>query len=111
MARASSVVVLALLMFAVIGLASAAEKSSPSDASADDYDEDYSIDDIRSGASANGVVAAPLGGPVPPGAFDHAKGGVPSTTSATTAASSSSSVHFSAVAGVASAALAAAFYF
>ncbi|KAG2410426.1 uncharacterized protein HKW66_Vig0010910 [Vigna angularis] len=95
---------MALLVFAVIGLASAAEKTD------DDYDGDYSIGDISNEASHNGIVAAPLGGPVPPGAFDHAKGGV-STTSATAASSSASSMHFYSVAGVASAALAAAFYF
>lgn len=105
MARACRVVVLALLMFAVIGLASAAAEKTD-----DDYDGDYSIGDISSEASHNGIVAAPLGGPVPPGAFDHAKGGV-TTTTTTTAASSASSIHFSTVAGVASAALAAAFYF
>jgi len=108
MARACRVVVLALLMFAVVGLASAADKSAaPADSATDDYnDDDYPIGAIGDGAAANGVVAAPLGGPVPPGAFDNAKGG--DSTPATAAANP---IHFSAVAGVASAAVAAAFYF
>ncbi|KAK7369278.1 hypothetical protein VNO80_11314 [Phaseolus coccineus] len=107
MARARRVVVLALLMFAVVGLASAAEKTAaPADSNAADYDDDdYSIGAIGSGAAANGVVAAPLGGPLPPGAFANAKGGdtAPSTAAAYP-------IYFSAIAGVASAAVAAAFY-
>ncbi|KAH1237006.1 hypothetical protein HKD37_08G021741 [Glycine soja] len=105
MARASRVVVLALVMFAMIGLACAAPAPEASD---DDYEgDDYSIGALTSGAasSPNGVAAAPIGGPVPPGAFDNAKGGLAPS------AASSSLAHFSTVAGAASAALAGFFYF
>ncbi|RZC12881.1 hypothetical protein D0Y65_012573 [Glycine soja] len=111
MARARRVVVLAVVMFAIIGLACAKNPAPAPEASADDYeDDDYSIGALTAASGAasspNSVVAAPIGGPVPPGAFDNAKGGSPSS-----AAASSSLGHFSAVAGAASAALAGLFYF
>ncbi|KAK7399629.1 hypothetical protein VNO78_10816 [Psophocarpus tetragonolobus] len=77
MARASAsasarrIVVVGLMMLAIVGVA-CAEKSTPTD----DYDdEDYSIGTLadEAASSPNGVVAAPIGGPVPPGAFYNAK--------------------------------------
>ncbi|RDX89488.1 hypothetical protein CR513_28782, partial [Mucuna pruriens] len=110
MARASTVVVLTLVMFALIGMACAADSAAtPDNSSDDDYvldgDDDYSIGSFSADAdSPNSVVPGPLGGPVPPGAFDHAQGSPSSAVS--------SDLHrFSAVAGTASAALAGLFYF
>lgn len=102
MARARHVALLALVMLAMIGLACAADapKSEPSE---DDYEEDDDSEFLvgtrsTDPPSANRVVAAPIGGPVPPGAFD---------TSPPSAASS-----LSAVAGtVAAGAIAGFFYF
>lgn len=110
MARARRVVVLAVVMFAIIGLACAKNPAPAPEASADDYeDDDYSIGALTAASGAasspNSVVAAPIGGPVPPGAFDNAKGGLAPS------AASSSLAHFSTVAGAASAALAGFFYF
>lgn len=102
MARSRHVVVLALIMLAMIGLSCAADPPRPSD---DDYEEDDDSEFLvgtRRGdpPSANGgVVAAPIGGPVPPGAFDGAP-------------SAASSVQFSAIVGTAvTAAVAGIFYF
>ncbi|XP_061365786.1 anther-specific protein BCP1 [Gastrolobium bilobum] len=104
MARARHVVVLALVMFAIIGLACATEAPKPS---ADDYEDDDNeyLTGTRSGdaPSPDGVIAAPIGGPVPPGAFD--------TPPSTPSAASSSLQHVSAVAGAATATLAGFFYF
>ncbi|KAJ1386158.1 hypothetical protein SESBI_41076 [Sesbania bispinosa] len=94
-------------MFAIIGLASAASAPTTSPT-----DEDYLEDDnefligTRNGDahSPSSVVAAPIGGPVPPGAFDNAQAAAPS-------AAFSSLHHLSAFAGAATVALAGFFYF
>ncbi|CAI8618879.1 unnamed protein product [Vicia faba] len=102
MARSRHVVVLALIMLAMIGLSCAADPPMPSE---DDYEEDDSefLIGTRRGdpPSANGgVIAAPIGGPVPPGAFD--------TPPAKNAASS---IQFSAVGTAVATAVAGIFYF
>ncbi|KAK7359048.1 hypothetical protein VNO77_00993 [Canavalia gladiata] len=91
-----------LVMFAIIGFASAADSAA---APADDYEMDD--DDALIGTAGQGrapsphsVVAAPIGGPVPPGAFD-------TKASAPSAASSSLHKFSTVVAGAATAALAA----
>lgn len=109
MARARRVVVLALVMFAIIGLAYAAEAPTKSPTDESDYEEEdneFMIGTKRGVTpSPNAVVAAPIGGPVPPGAFDE-------STPPSAAASSISIPHFSALAGAAAtAALAGSFFF
>ncbi|RDX93306.1 hypothetical protein CR513_24449, partial [Mucuna pruriens] len=108
MARASTVVVLTLAMFALIGLACAADSAAAPPISSDDYildGDDDTIGSLSAGAaSPNSVVPGPLGGPVPPGAFDHARGSASSAVS--------SDLHrFFVFAGAASAALAGFLYF
>ncbi|CAK8578730.1 unnamed protein product [Lathyrus sativus] len=101
MARSQHVILLALIMLAMIGLSRAADPPMPSE---DDYEEDDDefLIGTRSGdppSASRGVVAAPIGGPVPPGAFDSTKSAAPST-------------QFSAIVGTAvSAAVAGLFYF
>ena len=112
MARARHVVVLALVMFAIIGLACAADP--PMGISDDFLEEDYDYDDMigtrpvegEGALPPNSVLAAPIGGPVPPGAFDNNK-----QQNSTPSAASSSLHRVSAVAGAATAALAGFFYF
>ncbi|XP_039685119.1 anther-specific protein BCP1-like [Medicago truncatula] len=99
MAHSRYVVILALVMLAMIGLAYAADAPAPIEDDGDEY-----LVGTRSGdpPSAGGIVAGPIGGPVPPGAFD-------STAPAPNAAST---VYFSTVAGTAAtAAIAGFFYF
>ncbi|GAU35919.1 hypothetical protein TSUD_69520 [Trifolium subterraneum] len=103
MARERHVKILALVMLAMIGFAYAADAPQPS---VDDYEEDDD-DEFLVGTRLGdpplpgGIVAAPIGGPVPPGAFDTP----PPTAGA-------SSIHISAVAGTAAtAAIVGFFYF
>jgi len=101
MAHSRPVVILALVMLAMIGLAYAADAPAP--VIEDDGDE-YLVG-TRSGdppSASGGIVAGPIGGPVPPGAFD----------STAPAPSAASTVYFSTVAGTAAtAAIAGFFYF
>lgn len=107
MARARHVFILGLVLFNIIVLASSAAEAPKSSASNDteadnDYEDTIGTGDGAAAASPNSVVAGPIGGPVPPGAFDGAQAGAPS-------AASSSLHHFSAVAGAT--AVAGFFYF
>jgi hypothetical protein len=104
MARERHVMILALVMLAMIGFASAADAPKPSEDDYEDDDDSEFLIGTRKGDPPlpGGIVAAPIGGPVPPGAFD------------TTAPPSgdASSIHLSAVAGTAAtAAIAGFFYF
>lgn len=107
MARARYVVVLAFVMFAIIGIARAAEAPSTNESDYEEDDTEFMIGTKGGDAPSPGtVVAAPIGGPVPPGAFDNAN------AQAEAPASAASSLHqVSAVAGAATAALAGFFYF
>ncbi|CAL0325089.1 unnamed protein product [Lupinus luteus] len=110
MARARHVFLVALVLFNIVvlsyGVAEAPKTASPSNDSAE-VDDDYEgvIGTGESGAaSPNSVVAGPIGGPVPPGAFDEAnKAGAPS-------AATSSLRHLSAAAGAAATAVPSFFY-
>jgi hypothetical protein len=100
MAHSRHVVILALVMLAMIGLTYAADAPAPIEDDGDEY-----LVGTRSGdppSASGGIVAGPIGGPVPPGAFD----------SIAPAPSAASTVYFSTVAGtVATAAIAGFFYF
>ena len=104
---ARQVVVIALVLFAVVGMAFAqnAKGSAPTPAPTDLNEELVSNDIIGTsddGAkSPSAVQAAPIGGPVPPGAFNSAPG----------ASSAASALHVSALAGAAAIALVGFFYF
>ncbi|KAF1876160.1 hypothetical protein Lal_00006791 [Lupinus albus] len=111
MARARHVFLVALVLFNIIvlsyGVAEAPKASSSSNGSAE-VDDDYEgvIGTGASGAvSPSSVVAGPIGGPVPPGAFDKAnKASAPS-------AATSSLQHFSVVAGATAATAVAGFFY
>jgi len=104
MAHSRHVVILALVMLAMIGLAYAADAPAPSESDWEEDDDEYLIGTRRGDppSASGGIVAGPIGGPVPPGAFD----------SIAPAPSAASTVYFSAVAGTAAtAAIAGFFYF
>ncbi|CAL0306545.1 unnamed protein product [Lupinus luteus] len=103
MARARNVFLVALVLFNLIVISyGAAETPKASDSSNDtaEVDDDYEgvigTGDSGGGApSPNSVVAGPIGGPVPPGAFDEAN-------KATASSAAAFSLHrFSAFAGAA----------
>ncbi|CAJ2677160.1 hypothetical protein L195_g000477 [Trifolium pratense] len=103
MARERHVMILALVMLAMIGFAYAAEAPMPSEDDYEEEEDDEFLIGTRRGDPPlpGGIVAAPLGGPVPPGAFDT-----------TPPSADASSIHLSAVAGTAAtAAIAGFFYF
>ncbi|KAK7247363.1 hypothetical protein RIF29_42244 [Crotalaria pallida] len=113
MTRASHVLLLALVLFNIIvlsyGATAEAPKSSSNDASGgEDNDEDYEgvigTKDEAGAPSPNNVVPGPVGGPVPPGAFDEAN------TASAPSSDASSLHHFSAFAGAAAATLVAGFF-
>ncbi|EXB82462.1 hypothetical protein L484_027637 [Morus notabilis] len=105
MARPNIVVVLALLLFAVAGLASA--ETPDADAAVPSFgpSSDDLIGNSDEGISSHEdeVVEAPVGGPAPPGAF-------PPTAEAPGSHSGASAIDVSAVAGVAVAAVAGYFF-
>ncbi|OIW18106.1 hypothetical protein TanjilG_19372 [Lupinus angustifolius] len=102
MARARNVFLVALVLFNLIVISyGAAETPKVSDASNDtaEVDDDYEgvigTGDSGGAPSPNSVVAGPIGGPVPPGAFDE-------VNKATASSAATSSLHrFSAFAGAA----------
>jgi len=97
MARSRHVVILALVMLAMIGLAYAADAPAPSESDWEEDDDEYLI-----GTRSGGIVAGPIGGPVPPGAFDNIA----------PAPSAASTIYFPSIAGtVVTAAIAGFFYF
>jgi len=104
MAHSRHVVILALVMLAMIGLAYAADAPAPSKGVIEDDGDEYLVG-TRSGdppSASGGIVAGPIGGPVPPGALDNIA----------PAPSAASTIYFSAVAGTAAtAAIAGFFYF
>ena len=70
MARERHVMILALVMLAMIGFASAADAPKPSEDDYEDDDDSEFLIGTRKGDPPlpGGIVAAPIGGPVPPGA-------------------------------------------
>ncbi|KAK7318688.1 hypothetical protein RJT34_03394 [Clitoria ternatea] len=106
MARTCRVVILGLVMFVLIAMAYANE-AADAPSNTDDYDddgddEDFNLGHLKTGGGAlspNSVVPGPLGGPVPPGAFD------------TPPASAAASTSLNHLAGAAAITLAGFFYF
>ncbi|KAE9602867.1 hypothetical protein Lal_00049655 [Lupinus albus] len=102
MAHARNVFLVALVLFNIIVISyCAAETPKASDSSNDtsEVDDDYEgvigTGDSGGAPSPNSVVAGPIGGPVPPGAFDEAN-------KANASSADTSSLHrFSALAGAA----------
>jgi len=101
MAPSRNVVLLALVMLAMIGLAYAAD--APASSVIEDDGDEYLVG-TRKGdppSASGGIVAGPIGGPVPPGAFD----------STAPPPSAASTVYFSTIAGTAAIAAVAGFFY
>ncbi|KEH20734.1 hypothetical protein MtrunA17_Chr8g0381241 [Medicago truncatula] len=105
MAHSRHVVILALVMLAMIGLAYAADAPAPAESDFLEDDDEYLVG-TRKGdpPSANGIniVAGPIGGPVHAGTFDNIA----------PAPSAASTIYISSIAGtVVTASIAGFFYF
>ncbi|KAL8156989.1 hypothetical protein AgCh_001915 [Apium graveolens] len=113
---ASRIIVLGLVLFVIIGMASAAKPAEHSDhgKEAAGGPSDHDVGEVAEGPSDDiGTTdanddAAPVGGPVPAGAFPQSSTDVQSNTPGSSAASA---LDISTIAGIATTAAGAAFFF